>query len=248
MSRRGGHALGVAVLALALAMAAPAQAEPPTLLSVSQSVGRIKATFVVPPDGQSDRVEVSRRPDVGPDGSFVEVLHEETLIEDDSWTSEIRFLPGVYYVHVSSNDFGCEGCPPREWSAVLPVEVLPILPLAGTYSGPVGDFGSRIKFRLARDGMSLRALTLTYELECSVATIRRRHAFDVVAIRNGEFTARARIRFRGGARESISVTGKLSPPRRASGRFKSILSIPRIGRCTPFTQGRRGLAWSALRR
>jgi hypothetical protein len=242
------YAASAGALALVLAVAAPAQAAPPALLSVGQSAGRITATFQVPPGGQSNTVEVSRRPDVGPDGSFVDVLHDESLLDDSSWTSEIRFDPGVYYVHVSSSDFLCDDCPPREWSAVLPVEVLPILPLPGLYSGPVGDFGSRIKFRLARDAASVTGVTITYELDCAVGSIRRRHGFDVIPVRDGTFAARAKIRFRGGARESISLTGKLTPPRRASGRFKSILSIPRIGRCIPFTQGRRGLAWSTLKR
>ena len=240
-------ALAAACLPL-LALAAPAQAAPPTLLTVGQSVGRIKATYQVPPGGQAESVEVSTRPDVGPDGSFVDAVHQETLIDDSSWTSEIRFAPGLYYVHVSANDFECDACPTREWSAVLPVQVLPILPLPGTYAGPIGDFGDRIKFRLASDAKSVKSLTVTYDLECRVGTIRRKSVFDVVPVRDGKFTARARIRFRGGARESLSVTGQLKPPRRASGRFKSILSIPGIGRCIPFTQHSNGLAWSALQR
>ena len=234
--------------ALLLSAAAPAHAAPPTLVSVGQSTGRITATFLVAPSAQADSVEVSTRPDIGPDGSFAEVVHDESLQSDSTWTSEIRFNPGVYYVHVSSNDFVCEDCPRREWSAVMPVEVLPILPLAGLYSGPVGDFGSRIKLRLASDFASIRAVTITYELDCRGGSIRRRHAFDVVPVRNGTFTARTKIRFGGGARESISLTGKFTPPRRASGRFKSILRIPGIGTCIPFTQGSRGLAWSALKR
>jgi hypothetical protein len=248
MSRRSRFAAIASTCALILVLAPPARAEPPTLLSVGQSTGRITATFRVPAGGLADRVEVSTRPDVGPDGSFVEVFHEEELLDDARWRSEIRFRPGTYHVHVSSSDFRCDTCPSREWSAVLSVEVMPILPLAGLYAGPVGDFGARIKFRLAPDALSITDVILTYELDCSVASIRRRHEFEAIPVRNGTFAARGTIRFRGGARESILFTGKLSPPRRASGRFRSILRIPRIGRCIPFTQSSRGLLWSALRR
>jgi hypothetical protein len=238
----------VAAAVLTLSAAAPAVAAPPALLSVGQSSGRITASFQLPADGQADVVQVSRRPDVGPDGSFVAIVHEDTLFDDSTWTSRIRFSPGLYYVHVAANDLGCNGCPEREWSAVRPVQVLPVLPVAGLYTGRIGDFGDRISFRVSRGATSVRRVTLKYELECRIGVVRRRHVFGGLPVRNGRFGVRARVRFPGGVRETLSLTGKLHPPRRASGRFKSIMRVPRVGRCKPVTQGRRGLAWSARHR
>jgi hypothetical protein len=127
MMRTMVRALVVAALA-ALALAQGASAAAPTLVSVTQSGGRVSARWTLPPGGATWTVEVAKAPAVDEDGYFLadNVVDAQVFFSDTSvtsWTSDETLPAGTYYVHLSGADQQCATCPVPEWSAVKSVTV-----------------------------------------------------------------------------------------------------------------------------
>jgi hypothetical protein len=246
----------IAACALLVGLPPLATAEPPTLLTASVSRGHISATWDLPAGSESDTVEVSTRPDTEGEGEFRYPDDIEVLTGDQTrWTSEMRFGPGTYYVHVSSSNFDCDDCPVFEWSNVKRVTIrggsVPrtprTRPIPGLYAGPLGDLGKRIRFRLAGNRRSVRRVRVSFTLNCPRAGLFDQQVrIPRIRVRRGRFSFRERSR-RGRNSASISLRGRFVGRRRARGRFN--LRIRQQGiRCRVLFGGRRGLRWTATRR
>jgi hypothetical protein len=248
----------VAACGLAIALLALAHAAPATLERVSQSGGRISATWSLPPGStEADNIEVSKSRAVDGEGGF-ESLEEFDGLQPDqtSWTSPDRFEPGTYFVHVATSDPDCDECPIFEYSNVLKVTVpggtggAPggSKPQPGRYAGPVGDLGDRIRFRLTANRRAVRSVVARFTLNCPNAGLfKQRLKLKRIRVRKGRFRFKQRGRRRG-VTARVSLRGRFVPPRRARGRLNVQIRARGVGRCRTLSGGRRGLPWTATRR
>lgn len=133
------RAVLVAVLAV-LAFVPSASAAAPSLVTVTQSGGKVAATWTLPAGGQAWTIEVSKTSTVDSDGYFLadDVVDTQVFVDGTtSWTSDVALSSGTYYVHLSGADVRCTTCPVPEWSAVRTVTVG-----GGSSSGGSGSSGS----------------------------------------------------------------------------------------------------------
>jgi hypothetical protein len=254
-----GRSASVALALLSLPLlAAPAHAAAPTLLTAGQQSRHLNATWSLPPGVSAAEVEVSTRPTPAPDGSFASFLDTEPVGgSQTSWRSEDAFGAGTYYVHVAGNDLGCMNCPPTEWSNVLQVVIPRPLPKAGRYSGRTEFPDSKpISFTLSPSLKSVRRLKVTYELDCSrggfpTGELRGSATFVPLPVRaDGSFSRVAHfgVIFRGGGPRgsvTLTVTGRLRPPERATGTLRARAALGGGERCASFPI--RIANWSARR-
>jgi hypothetical protein len=125
MMRPMARVVLIAALAL-LALAPTASAAPPSLVSVTQSGGKIAASWTLPAGGQAWTIEVSKTSGVDSDGYFDsdDVVDTQIFVDGTtSWTSDVVLPAGTYYVHLSGADVRCTTCPVPEWSTVRSVTV-----------------------------------------------------------------------------------------------------------------------------
>jgi hypothetical protein len=90
----------------------PANAAPPTLVSVGHVRGHPSATWTLPPGVRPETIEVATQALVATDGSFFsEYVKEFDVVSDQprrtTWLSAEKLDPGRYYVHVSGFDEAC---------------------------------------------------------------------------------------------------------------------------------------------
>lgn len=232
----------VSALAAAAYIAVPAQAAPPTLLSAGRSGMHLIATWSLPSGAVPGEVEVSSSPRVLADGSFANSRESEPMGNATAWRSDASFPAGTWYVHVSATDVDCSGCPPTEWSNVLAVTIPRPVPLPGRYSGITnfGD-GKPISFLLRPGARSITGLTVGYELVCfrgrqgTGTYIGRDRFLRPIPVRaDGRFSALAHYPIRVGSRRgtvTISVTGRLRPPSRATGELHPRAALSGGERC-----------------
>jgi hypothetical protein len=113
-------------LLAALVLVPAAAAVPPTLGAVTQTGGKVTASWTLPAGGQVWTVEIANAAAVDSDGYFVaaSVLDTDVFVDTrTTWTSDEALPAGAYYVHVSGWDKNCGACPVPEWSAVRSVTV-----------------------------------------------------------------------------------------------------------------------------
>lgn len=98
----------------------------PVLVSVEQSARHPGATWTLPPNVESEVVEVATTPDVASDGSFWRenvVLVDRVNGSDTRWLYAEQVPPGTYYVHVQGLDNSCLSTEGRAcglaWSNVM---------------------------------------------------------------------------------------------------------------------------------
>ena len=120
----------------------------------------------------------------------------------------------------------------------------PPIPLPGLYAGRT-DFGERISFTLTRSGTRVRRVDVRYDMTCSGGFTESRTVFRSIPVRNRRFARTVRVRFRGGARQTVRVAGRFLAPRRAVGTVKASGRFPGVGACR--TPGG-AIPWSARRR
>lgn len=119
----------VVVAAASLVWAAPAQAAPPTLLSVGHVKRHPQATWSLAPGAEARVVEVATSPEAGSDGYFFSenVKAFDTLESTQThWLDSTALDTGTYYVHVATYDPSCgyDTCPGREWSNILVLRIV----------------------------------------------------------------------------------------------------------------------------
>lgn len=120
----------------------------------------------------------------------------------------------------------------------------PPVPLPGLYGGRT-DFGERISFTLTRGRTRVRKVDVRYDMSCQGGFTESRTVFRSIPVRNGRFAQTVRVRFRGGARQTVRIAGRFQPPRRALGTVRASGRFPGVGRCT--TPGG-AIPWSARHR
>jgi hypothetical protein len=165
-----------ALLAIAV-FAGAAFAAPPSNVRITESNGRITATWDEP--GIADvpyRAEVARRPGTSADGSFSDASKISEPLEDiaTTWTSPV--LPnGTWYVHIGAYELG-ENCDvddegnlrcPRDWSPTVTVRI-------GPGSGPsVADTVTEFKtLRVAKRQRIANLLVRASMAERGTITVR----------------------------------------------------------------------------
>jgi hypothetical protein len=120
----------------------------------------------------------------------------------------------------------------------------PPVPLPGLYAGRT-DFGERISFTLTRGRTRVRKVDVRYDMTCQGGFTESRTVFRSIPVRNGRFAQTVRVRFRGGARQTVRIAGRFQPPRRAVGTVRASGRFPGAGSCR--TPGG-AIAWSARHR
>jgi hypothetical protein len=118
----------------ALLLPPPAEATPPTLLSVGRNGGQVTATWSIPPGMAMDYIEAGNSPAVTPDGGdfpLANTILAESLGDfQTTYVSSVQIPQGTHYVHVSAFDTkkcatGNEPNCVDEWSNILTVTVPP---------------------------------------------------------------------------------------------------------------------------
>lgn len=250
-------AFAVAV-ALALFPAVGAQAAAPTLVSVGQVSRHLTATWTLPPGVQAEEVEYSHSSATDFVGEFEDTLDMDTLsATQTSWRSDEALSPGTYWIHVSGSDPACEECEADEWSNAMKV-IIPIPPAkTGKYSGRTEVPDSKaISFTLSSNRKHVRGLKVSYDLDCSrgafpAGELRGTTLFRSPILVHRDLTFARVVHygvvFRNGPRGSITitVTGKLRPPARATGTLRARAALSGSLRCRNFFGT---VAWTALRK
>ena len=107
-----GRARTFAAALAILVGAGPAEAAPPTLLTVGQQNRHAAATFSAP-GADFGSIDVATRPDRATDGSFLQenIERSDFLTADEiqygAWLDGGQLDPGRYFVMLSTSDFDC---------------------------------------------------------------------------------------------------------------------------------------------
>jgi hypothetical protein len=173
----GWRSLTTALMAAVLVGAEPAEAAPPTLVSVGHVRGHPSASWTLPPGVEPQTVEVATQSLVASDGSFFqEYVKIFDVVSDQpsrtTWLSAEKLNPGRYYVHVSGFDEACAlagQCPFREWSNILVLEIPRPAPKPRTPPKP----GEAEVVRLGR-GMGVWRLGMQYRSRPGLRRVIRR--------------------------------------------------------------------------
>jgi hypothetical protein len=104
---KGSFAVAVAFAVAALLLPAVAEATPPSLTGVGETItpGILTASWTLPEGMSAEYVEVATTPRSYADGSFVlSVLYDTLSAADTTWTATTVLPAGHYYVHVAAFD------------------------------------------------------------------------------------------------------------------------------------------------
>jgi hypothetical protein len=153
MWSRWGIVGGAGLLGALLLAVANAAAAPPVLLSAGHVERQPRATWTLPPEGETWEVEVAARAATRADGAFVRanvVDRRQFGNRATSWRSPRPLQRGgTFYVHVSAVDHGCSECPAVEWSNILSFNLPPPRPLVIRSDVSIAGFRVKPDGRLA---------------------------------------------------------------------------------------------------
>jgi hypothetical protein len=202
----------------------------PRLLSVGNTGGKVTARWSLPPRHTSDLVEVSRTADTARDGSFRGpfVFTDVLRPHQQSWTSDVEFASGTYFVHVSACDPEDVACLGRDrWSNIRKL----VLRTRDRYFGKTRQ-GKQIRFTVSPSGTKVEGLHLSYRGSCQLGSFSGELRFRTpVRVRaGGRFSATGRFAS-AIDRGSVFIEGRLLGYGEAIGSLRARVSRSPAGRC-----------------